>query len=109
VRQEIWQSLLSMLRVYAYAAGLSQGEITVTEHAPHAALLEHKGRSLVLTLNPLSGKGSCLQPSAQNIPGDIDAGEFEILGDGRLRAAGIERQLDEAAIDWVERLTRVAT
>ncbi len=100
VRREVWHSLLSMLRVYAYAASLSHGEILVIETAPHRALLEHKGHTLVLAFDVRSGKGSCHQPGSKKVPGG-----FEILADGRLRFAGIEKQLDEAAIDWVEQLT----
>jgi hypothetical protein len=103
VRQEVWQSLLSMLRVYAYAASLSNGEMAVTETAPHAASLEHKDHTLVLSFDVRSGKGSCHFPGSAQAPGD-----FEILEDGLLRFAGVEKQLDEAAIDWVEQLTRAA-
>ncbi len=103
VRQEVWQSLLSMLRVYAYAASMSNGEMVVTETAPYAASLEHKGHTLVLSFDVRSGKGSCRPPGPAQVPGD-----FEILEDGRLRFAGVEKQLDEAAIDWVEQLIRAA-
>ena len=90
-----------MLRVYAYAASMANGEIVVTETAPYAASLEHKGHTLVLSFDVRSGKGAAVQPG-------VGAGPrgFEILEDGRLRFAGVEKQLDEAAIDWVEQLTR---
>jgi hypothetical protein len=100
VRREVWQSLLSMLRVYAYATSLSHGEILVIETSPDRALLEHKGHTLVLGFDVRSGQGSCLLPGSKKVEGG-----FEILADGRLRFAGIEKQLDEAALDWVEQLT----
>jgi hypothetical protein len=63
-------------------------------------LLEHKGHTLVLGFDVRSGQGSCLLPGSKKVEGG-----FEILADGRLRFAGIEKQLDEAALDWVEQLT----
>jgi hypothetical protein len=103
VRREVWQSLLSMLRVYAYAASLRHGEIAVIESAPQTALLEHQGRILALSFDLNSGKGSWQLPGAKKT-----SGSFEILDDGRLHRAGVEKQLDEAAIDWVEELTHAA-
>jgi hypothetical protein len=91
-----------MLRVYAYAASLSHGEIVVIETAPYTALLEHRGHTLVLSLDPGSGQGRW------HLAGAKDSEGFEILDDGRLRRAGVERELDEAAIEWVEELTRAA-
>ena len=103
VRREVWQSLLSMLRVYAYAASLSHGEIIVTETGPYAASLEHKGHTLMLSFDLSSGKGGCRQPGSKQL-----SGAFEILEDGSLRVSGLETQLDVAAIDWVEQLTRMS-
>ena len=108
VRREVWQSLLSMLRVYAYAASLSHGEIIVTETGPYAASLEQKGHTLMLSFDLWSGKGGsgkegCRQPGSKHL-----SGVFEILEDGSLRVSGLETQLDVAAIDWVEQLTRMS-
>jgi hypothetical protein len=108
VRREVWQSLLSMLRVYAYAASLSHGEIIVTETGPYAASLEHTGHTLMLSFDLSSGKGGsgeggCRQPGSKQL-----SGVFEILEDGSLRVSGLETQLDVAAIDWVEQLTRMS-
>jgi hypothetical protein len=108
VRQEVWQSLISMLRVYAHAASLNRGEVTVIETTPHSALLEHKDHALLLSFDARNGEGSFHPPTSHSPKLKKLPGGFTILEDGALRVAGEETQLDEAAIGWVEQLIRAA-
>ncbi len=100
VRWEIWESFVSMLRVYASAAA-ERGEFTVT--ATNAAVwVAHKNHVLGLSLNPIDGAATW--KFAQQ--GLHRQGSFQVLESGMFRFPDEEKQLDEAAIDWIEELAR---
>jgi hypothetical protein len=104
VRWELWESLLSMLRVYANAASLTHGEFVITALSD-AAWMHHNGYLLSLQLDAENGIVSW----AVKGPADVDDRRcFELLESGALLAAGQETELDRAAIDWVEELTKIA-
>lgn len=101
VRREIWESFVSMLRVYASAAA-GHGEFIVTAF-PGAAWIKHKDNILALCFEPADGTATWSFTKA-----DVSRqrGSFQILESGFLSFDGQEKQLDEAAIDWIEDLAR---
>ncbi len=104
VRREIWESLVSMLRVYAYAAGLDRGEFTVTPLSD-AVCVEHKGCVLCLSFIPADGRAGWRLMDLDCMKG---WGNFQILESGKLNIYGQEKELDLAAIDWIEDLAHAA-
>ena len=102
VRWEIWESFVAMLRVYANAASIDRGEFTVTAlHA--AACVTHEDNVLRLSFDPLNGEATWRFSEE----GLRRQGSFRILESGALSFDGQEKQLDEAAIDWIEALACV--
>ena len=101
VRSQIWESLLTMLRVYAHAASLGGKEYVVTTVA-NRAWVKHGACSLVICFRPETGAASwrVIQPKRETW------GAFQIEHDGALTFPEGEKQLDAAAIDWVEELVR---
>jgi hypothetical protein len=90
VRSQIWESLVTMLRVYAHAASLSGKEYVV----------KHGDCSLVICFRPETGAASwrVIQPKRETW------GAFQIEHDGTLTFPEGEKPLDAAAIDWMEQL-----
>jgi hypothetical protein len=104
VRWELWESLISMLRVYANAASLTHGEFIVTALSD-AAWVQHNGYFLALRLTAADGVVSW----ALKGPGGVHRRRsLELLENGVLVSDREEMELDRAAIDWVEELTRIA-
>ncbi|HEV2272909.1 MAG TPA: hypothetical protein VGR96_02015 [Acidobacteriaceae bacterium] len=104
IRAEIWDSLLSMLRVYAYAASVNHGEFRLTFVPSGGLRIEHEQLTLLLSLDTASGAGSWrLAEAAIERSGDL-----RIQDDGRLLVDGTEKALDQAAIEWIECLTKAA-
>jgi len=100
VRWEVWESLVSMLRVYATAASLGRGEFTVTS-AADAAWVRHKGNTLGLCFSAADGLASWRMTA----PGGQERqASFQILPSGALISGGKEKELDEAALEWIEEL-----
>lgn len=104
IRAEIWESLLSMLRVYAYAASVNHGEFRLTSAPPDTLRIEHEGLTLRLSLDAASGAGSWRRAEA----GIERSGDLRIQDDGGLLVDGTEKDLDQAAIEWIEDLTKAA-
>jgi hypothetical protein len=67
--------------------------------------VQHNGYLLSLQLDAESGIVSWAVKGPAAVD---DRRSFELLESGVLLAAGQERELDRAAIDWVEELTRIA-
>jgi hypothetical protein len=105
VRAELWRSLVSMLRVYAHAASFNHGEHIVTETTPASVSLEHKNAALHLIFDPGSGNATWM---LEQHGGAATARVFRLLEVGLIEFDGEEKELDRAAIDWVEELTRAA-
>lgn len=97
VRKEIWRSLISMLRVYASLEGLGRGEAaTVEESGMNVVVVEQGGRRLTLSMEAGSGLGRWMLP--------LSAGEFTISETGSLEVDHTPRELDAAAIEWLDKL-----
>ena len=92
-RREIWESLVSMLRVYASAASLGGREYQVTSGTDQA-WVKHQDHLLSVCFRGEKGTWSLGQTR----------GEFAIEEDGTLTFPGGPKALDEAAIDWMQQL-----
>jgi hypothetical protein len=100
VRQHVWESLTSMLRVYAHAAGLhGVAEYVVTSSTENASV-QYRDSTLSLRFNPDTGEGCwrIIQPERE------EWGEFRIEADGTLSFPAGPKPLDAAAIEWIEHL-----
>jgi hypothetical protein len=104
IRWELWESLLSMVRVYANAAALTHGEFVVTVLSD-AAWVQHNGGLLALRLSVDDGT---VHWKLKDPAGTEQRRQFELLESGVLLAQGEETELDRAAIDWLEELTSAA-
>jgi hypothetical protein len=83
VRSHVWESLVSMLRVYAHAAG-------------------HGDSALMLRFSPDSGEGDwCVTH-----PEREECGAFRIDEHGTLTFPAGPKEIDQAAIDWIGYLGR---
>ncbi len=101
VRRHIWESLVSMLRVYAHAASLN-GNAHVISSGPDAAQVDYGESMLRIGFSADSGAGSwrLTRPEGE------EQGQFQIEEDGALILPGGPRELDRAAIDWVDKLVQ---
>jgi hypothetical protein len=104
VRQHVWESLVSMLRVYSHAASLNGKELVVTGISGQAWVKCH-ACVLALDFNPETGEATWRVTQ----PGLETWGEFRIEEDGTLNFPAGPKPLDTAAIDWVEHLVRAAS
>jgi hypothetical protein len=104
VRRHIWDSLVSMLRVYAHAASLNGKEYVVTNDAENA-WVKHQNSALNLHFNPATGEGGwrITRPECEEF------GEFRIEEDGTLNFPAGPKPLDAAAIEWIEHLVHVTS
>jgi hypothetical protein len=100
VRRQVWDSLTSMLRVYAHAASLNAGDEYLVTSTFEEASVKHRDLALNLRFNPETGEGSwrIIQPVREEF------GEFRIEADGTLNFPAGPKPLDAAAIDWIEHL-----
>ena len=104
VRQHVWESLVSMLRVYSHAASLNGKELVVTGISDEAWVKCH-GCVLGLCFRPETGEATWRVTQ----PGQETWGEFRIDEDGTLHFPTGPKPLDTAAIDGVEHLVRAAS
>jgi hypothetical protein len=105
VRREVWRSLVSMLRVYAHAASLNYGEHAVSETGADVVTLAHQEATLEINFHPASGMAAWIlrhQGRAET------SGLFTMSDAGAIEFDGKEKELDRAAIEWIEELTRTA-
>jgi hypothetical protein len=100
VRRQVWDSLVSMLRVYAHAASLNGGDEYLVSTSPEEATVKYRDAALNLRLRPETGEGCwrILQPEREEF------GEFRIEADGTLNFPAGSKALDAAAIEWIEHL-----
>src|SRR5258708_38913827 len=105
VGQQVWESLTSMLRVCAHAAGLNAGDEYLVTRTSEEASVKHRGSALSLRFNAETGVGCwrILQPEREEF------GEFRIEADGTLNFPAGGKPLDAAAIEWIEHLTHVTS
>ena len=101
VRHHVWESLVSMLRVYAHAASLNGSAYLVTTGSD-AASVKHQDSELSLQFSPDTGEGNwCVTH-----PEREECGAFRIEEDGKLTFPVGPKELDAAAIDWLDHLGR---
>jgi hypothetical protein len=100
VRRQVWESLTSMLRVYAHAASLNAADEYLVTSTSEEASVKHRDLALNLLFNPENGDGSwhITQPAREEF------GEFRIEADGTLNFPAGSKPLDAAAIEWIEHL-----
>ena len=105
VRRQVWDSLTSMLRVYAHAAGLNGGDEYLVTSTLEEASVKHRDLALNLRFNPETGEGCwrVTQPVREQF------GEFRIEADGTLNFPAGPKPLDAAAIEWIEHLAHVTS
>jgi hypothetical protein len=101
VRHHVWESLVSMLRVYAHAASLNGKEHEVTSGA-NEAWVKHRDSALILRFSSDTGEGDwCVTH-----PEREECGAFRIEEDGTLTFPIGPKELDTAVIDWLDHLGR---
>jgi hypothetical protein len=100
VRRQVWDSLTSMLRVYAHAAGLNAGDEYLVTSTSEEAWVKHRDSALNLRFSAETGEG-CWRIIQ---PGREEWGEFRIEADGTLNFPAGPKPLDAAAIEWIEHL-----
>jgi hypothetical protein len=101
VRPHGWESLVSMLRVYAHAAGLNDGPYLVTGDS-NEAKVEHEDSTLSIHFSPDTGEGNwCVTH-----PEREECGAFRIDEHGALTFPAGPKEIDQAAIDWIGYLGR---
>ena len=100
VRQQIWESLVSMLRVYAHAASLNGQSYGVASNA-RTAWVTCMDSVLEVGYSAQDGAASwqLSQPNQRLL-----SGKFSIEADGSLSFPEGPKELDQAAIEWVEKL-----
>lgn len=100
VRRQVWESLISMLRVYAHAAGLNDVAEYVVTSSSEDATVQHLESTLSVRLDPTTGEGHwrITRPTCE------EWGEFRIEEDGNLAFPVGPKPLDQASIDWLEQL-----
>ena len=105
VRRQVWDSLTSMLRVYAHAASLNAGDEYQVSSTAEEASVKHRDSDLNLRFNAETGVGCwhIIQPARDEF------GEFRIEADGTLNFPAGSKPLDAAAIEWIEHLAHVTS
>ncbi len=101
VRSHVWDSLVSMLRVYAHAASLN-GKEYVTTAGSDFAVVKDGDSALNLHFSSDTGEGSwCVTH-----PEREECGAFRVEEDGTLTFPIGPKELDAAAMDWLDHLGR---
>ena len=101
VRHHVWESLVSMLRVYAHAASLHGNAYEVTA-GPESAWVKHQDSALSIQFGSDTGEGNwCVTH-----PEREECGAFRIEEDGTLTFPIGPKELDTAVIDWLDHLGR---
>jgi hypothetical protein len=101
VRLQVWESLVSMILVYAHAASLNGNAYVVTTGSGEV-WVKHQDSTLSLRFSPDTGEGNwCVTH-----PEREECGAFRIEEDGSLTLPGGPKEIDQAAIDWIGFLGR---
>ena len=101
VRRQVWHSLVSMLQVYAHAASLNGRAVAVTS-TEFGAVVRYEDASLTITFAALTGHATWRSLR----PGREERGSFEIDEHGALNFPSGPKELDAAAIDWMDHLAQ---
>jgi hypothetical protein len=112
VRLQVWESLVSMVRVYAHAASLNGVACDVTTSA-EAAVVTRKGATLTIQYSEETGDGCWrlvhLVPALTGSGDCEEWGGFHIDEHGVLMFPAGPKELDTAAIDWIDHLVHAST
>jgi hypothetical protein len=104
VRRQVWESLVSMVRVYAHAASLNGVAVDVTV-SPEKAVVRRQAATFTIQCSEETGAGSW-----RLVHGECEEwGEFHIDEHGVLMFPAGPKELDAAAIDWIDHLVHVST
>ena len=103
VRRHVWESLVGMLRVYAHAAGL-HGKPCVVVNGPGTAVVSCAGCTLTLSFSSETGAATWRLNHADC----EESGEFSLDEHGTLMFPVGPKELDTAALDWIDQLHHVA-
>lgn len=101
VRRQVWHSLVSMLQVYAHAASLNGRSFSVTSNASET-VVRHEDAVLTVSMDAATGRASWRSVR----PGREEHGGFTIDPHGALNFPSGEKELDAAAIDWMDHLAQ---
>jgi hypothetical protein len=103
VRGHVWESLVSMMQVYAHAASLNGKEYVVTSDSGKVSV-KHDASVLTISFAPDTGEASWMvtRPECE------ESGEFRIDEHGALVFPAGDKALDTAAIDWIALLDHTA-
>jgi hypothetical protein len=96
VRRHVWESLVSMMQVYAHAASLNGKEYVVTS-ASGKFWVKYQASLLTVSINPDTGEANWVVTR----PGCEELGEFRIDEHGTLVFPAGPKALDTAAMDWI--------
>ena len=102
VRRQVWHSLVSMLQVYAHAASLNGKPFAVTSSDSTAAV-RYEDASLSISFAVPTGYATWRSIR----PGREEHGSFEIDEHGALNFPLGPKELDAAAIDWMDHLAQL--
>jgi hypothetical protein len=103
VRVHVWESLVSMMQVYAHAASLNGKEYVVTSDSNKVSV-KHDASVLNISIHPETGEAHW----SVKRPGCEESGEFRIDEHGALVFPAGPKDLDTAAIDWIALLDHTA-
>jgi len=98
LQTELWLSFLSLLRSYAAAASLHSGAVHVAT-TENSATLTAGNAQLAMTFDPDSSQVSWTQHTPSQAP---ITGSFELLPEGAIAINGATKDLDHAAIDFID-------
>jgi hypothetical protein len=103
VRGHVWESLVSMMQVYAHAASLNGKDYVVTSGCNKVSV-KHEASVLTISFHPDTGEANWLvtRPECE------ESGEFRIDEHGALVFPAGPKDLDTAAIDWIALLDHTA-
>ena len=103
VRRHVWESLVSMMQVYAHAASLNGKEYVVTSDSGKVSV-KHDASVLTISFDPDTGQANWMvtRPECE------ESGEFRIDEHGTLVFPAGDKALDTAAIDWIALLDHTA-
>jgi|ERR1700677_693938 hypothetical protein len=103
VRGHVWESLVSMMQVYAHAASLNGKEYVVSSDSGKVSV-KHEASVLTISFRPDTGEANWMvtRPECE------ESGEFRIDEHGTLVFPAGPKALDTAAIDWIGLLDHTA-
>ena len=100
---ELWLSFASLLRSYAAAAGLSGGPAAEAAIAGESVTITCGAARLQIVCDPVTGAGNWQLRSGAQV---VTEGRFDLLPEGRIALDGSTLDLDHAAIDLVQQLSK---